>query len=179
MDGPDSTFHRGYARPRMWSQYGSNHRGICLVLDREHLNSQIETHFDSKGRIFCGTVSYVNQHYNDVDAFTLKYEDILEHSLDAVIQRKIEDHHWSYFFTKAEDWESELEWRWVHYGQDSLPEYISIERSLKAIVLGVDFPVVYEPAMIPFGQRYGVPIARITWRNGLPVIVPGPYDPNR
>lgn len=35
--GPVSTWDRGWARSRMWAQYGESHRGVCLVFDRESM----------------------------------------------------------------------------------------------------------------------------------------------
>ena len=30
-------FLRGFARPRMWAQYGGNHQGVCLVFEKYRL----------------------------------------------------------------------------------------------------------------------------------------------
>jgi len=176
-DGVDYSFHRGYARPRMWAQYGDEHRGVCLVLDRNALNDQIGDHLRGRGRVYSGPVEYANWHADEVLAFNLNYGDIVDGSLDAVLQAKVERHHRAYFFTKAEDWSSEIEWRWVVCGTDSKPEDVPLGGSLRAIVLGADFPQVYEPAIVPFGERFSVPIARLCWRNGTPIVMPGPYSP--
>jgi hypothetical protein len=120
----------------------------------------------------------VNLDHREVHAFNLDYSEILHTSLDEVLCGKVEEHWDSYFFTKAEDWSSEIEWRWVLCGQDSEPEHVSIKHSLRAIILGVDFPQVYEPAVVVFGERYQVPIARIHWYNGRPSALPGPFEPD-
>jgi hypothetical protein len=176
-DGLDYTFHRGYARPRMWAQYGGGHSGVCLVLDRKALDNRIRTELIGRGVVYSGPVEYVNSSRDEMLAFHLDHREILAGSLESVLRAKVDRHHRTYFFTKAEDWSSEIEWRWVLRGADSEPEYVSIRDSLKAIVLGEDFPSVYEPAIVPFGERYGVPIARMHWMNGRPQASPGPYEP--
>src|SRR2546423_10786553 len=34
-DMPHDVFGRGYAHSRMWAQYAGNHKGVCLILDKE------------------------------------------------------------------------------------------------------------------------------------------------
>lgn len=176
-DGFDAAFHRGYARPRMWAQYGDGHSGVCLVLDRMALDNRIRTELLGKGVVYAGPVAYANLDDDEQPAFHLNYSEVLAGSLEEVLRTKVDRHHRTFFFTKAEDWSSEIEWRWVVCGTDSEPEYVSIQDSLRAIVLGQDLPSVYEPAIVPFGKRYGVPIARVHWRNGMPLVLPGPYEP--
>jgi hypothetical protein len=160
----------------MWALYGDGHRGVCFILDRNALSDQIESQLLGRGVVYAGPVTYTN-FQDDLPAFELDYRDVLESSLEEVLRAKIARHHRTYFFTKAEDWSSEIEWRWVACGSDNRPVYVSLRDSLRAIVLGVDFPHVYEPAVVPFGKRYGVPIARMHWRNGTPIVLPGPYEP--
>lgn len=90
----------------------------------------------------------------------------------------MEKHHRAYFFTKSEDWSSEIEYRWVLRGADTKAELITIDDSLCGIVLGADYPKGSEAATIPFARRYGAHVARLAWRNGTPLIVPGPYSPD-
>ena len=41
-EGRRTEYARGYARPRMWEQYGQNHEGVCLVFDHERLRFQVD-----------------------------------------------------------------------------------------------------------------------------------------
>lgn len=42
-------FRRGFARPRMWAQYAENHKGVCVILDREALDRAIRAKYAAEG----------------------------------------------------------------------------------------------------------------------------------
>lgn len=178
INGHDYMFHRGFSRPRMWAQYSDNHSGVCLIFNRKALEQTIKEELSHKSDIYFGEVQYVNFHIDEVDAFNLSHKDILDSSLEETLDIKIKQHYKSYFFTKVEDWSNENEWRCVLRGNNSEPEYVSISNSICGIVIGGEFPNVYEPAISPFGEKYSVHISRILWRNGRPTILPGPYNPD-
>lgn len=48
---------KGFDHPRMWAQYGENHRGICLVFDDKRLYSELRI-TQRKRPIFRGRVIY-------------------------------------------------------------------------------------------------------------------------
>lgn len=173
-DGPDYAFHRGYARSRMWAQYGGNHSGVCLIFDRHKLNNCIAQELGSKGKIYSGNVKYLNFDMNYVNAFQVDYDEIASTSLTAALNQKIEQYYKTYFFTKAEDWASEIEWRWVLRGNDVNPEYVSFASSILAIVLGVDFPQKQLPDIEYFALKFNIHLARIVWNNGQPGVLPCP-----
>lgn len=171
-DGIDYIFYRGFARPRMWAQYSQNHQGVCLVFNRQLLHESIQAQLGHKGTVFSGAVEYSNMHHDDWNAFHLDHEAIEKFSLEEILERKITQHYRTYFFHKAEDWSNEIEWRWVLRGQDQMPEFFDFRQAICAVILGVNFPQVYEPLMESFAKKYGIHIARLLWRNGCPIIVP-------
>lgn len=174
----DYMFHRGYSRPRMWAQYANNHTGVCLIFDRDELQKTIESTLSSSGDLYFDDVQYLNYHPDEIDAFHLNYEDIKKSSLEAVLDKKVNMHYKKYFFTKAEDWNGENEWRCLFRGRDVEAEFISIKESIRGIVVGANFQDVYEPSISPFGKEFSIPISKIHWLNGKPMIAPGPYDIN-
>jgi hypothetical protein len=173
--GLDPLFRRGFARPRMWAQYGDGHAGVCLVFDRLRLHDQIIG--VSPGHVvYAGRVKYVDRAQDFARAFNLQYADIRDGKLAGALQAKVAKHYRTYFLTKAKDWSSEIEWRWVIRGINAgpsviaEPEYVPIGQSLAGIVLGVDVPAVYDPAIRPLCEKYGVPLTRLSWPNGLPFV---------
>lgn len=171
-DNFDSTFHRGFARPRMWAQYSKNHSGVCLIFNKKKLQQSIESTLLSKGNIYWDDIEYSNSHTDNDRAFNLNHEEIDNNTLNVVLDNKINEFYKTYFFTKSEDWSSENEWRCVFRGDNKEAEFVSIKESICGIVLGVDFPKVYESAIVPFSEEYSIPIARIQWPNGMPIVVP-------
>jgi hypothetical protein len=150
-----------------------------LILDRSKLHATIEKEFSDRCVLYSGAVEYNNIGVDDGFAFNLDYGEILATSLEGVLDKKIEKHHRTYFFRKAEDWSNEIEWRWVLRGNDAKPVFVPIEDALAGIIIGSDWPSVYDPAIVPFGKKYRVHIARMMWHNGHPSVLPGPYDPDR
>lgn len=107
---------RGFALPRMWAQYCSNHEGVCFIINKEK--------FDNK----LSSVTYVKQSpvdyknfldYYKIDEKQLEqlYNQVDQHSngrlsfIDLVNTNK---HFVRYnYFTKQKDWENEREYRYV------------------------------------------------------------------
>src|SRR5690606_34757584 len=52
---------RGYSKPRMWAQYGSKHRGVCLIFERERLESLLVSQFDAKADLYGSDITYRNR----------------------------------------------------------------------------------------------------------------------
>ena len=55
---PNEIFGRGFARPRLWEQYGGDHAGVCLGFDRTALVTQLETQLKEVGWMRHGDVEY-------------------------------------------------------------------------------------------------------------------------
>jgi hypothetical protein len=176
LNSHDYMFHRGFSKPRMWAQYGRDHTGVCLIMDREKLMQDIEAELSSRGETYISHMNYVNYPQEQVYAFNLDYGEVLKSSLSAVLDSKIHRHHKNYFFTKAEDWANENEWRCLLRGESDDFEYLSIEKSICGIVLGSAFPKVYENAIKPFKERYSIEISRMNWNNGVPQALPCLYE---
>jgi|SRR5215218_407793 len=58
----EEMFGRGWARARMWELYGENHRGACLVFDREQLHSELNESLPDAdvGALYHGPVRYTH-----------------------------------------------------------------------------------------------------------------------
>lgn len=53
---------KGWARSRMWAQYADNHKGVCLIFDKEKLVKSFKKAFDSC-ETYCKEVTYTNNLY--------------------------------------------------------------------------------------------------------------------
>ena len=134
----DNKKYYGYQLPRMWATYGDNHKGVCLVIDKQKfidennidgINSFIEKiDYDVKAS---------NQIFRESYETSMNYEKealkLLNHNLDNI------------FFTKHHDWITEHEIRLV---SNSHNEFCSIKESLKTIILGFDFNLKYKPSIL-------------------------------
>lgn len=160
----------GYARPRMWAQYADNHKGFCLVFDREKLDEKIKQKF--KGKCFPGTVGYDGETFVSLSLFpppaTNLIADIKNLGRVEAARKYVVDHYVSLFLRKNPDWEDETKYRWLIYSTKQKVEDISIEGVIQAVLVGVDFPKIYEPSLIPLCRDLGIPAKRILWKNGIP-----------
>jgi len=126
----------GYGHPRMWSQYADRHKGVCLVLNQESLNSDIKEKAGGY-TLFRGPVLYLKTAGPVGDAYHIQYlDDILDKDIASVMEPHIEKHNKSLFFTKHLDWRAEWEYRWVLRSTDDAPILIPITSSIKGIILG-------------------------------------------
>lgn len=167
---------RAYCKPRMWAQYAGNHQGVSLIFDKQILHETIESKFGCEN-LYYGAVAYGN--FYDVrtagwdkhmDAFLLSAEDIVKEGLDIALSHHREKFHDVFFFQKNKDWEHEAEYRWIIRGQTNEPEFIPIEDSLCAILLGIDYPVKHLQPIHEYCKETNTFLSRIVWANGMPVV---------
>jgi hypothetical protein len=175
---PDSLFHRGWARARMWLQYAEDHKGACVVFDYRLLADSL----DKARRLEDGDVfsispmKYVDKplHIALQGSFATKAEiqDALYELTDD--GRNIAD----LFFTKNTDWQSEEEvrvlallWKWSE--EVAGPLDLPYGDSLRAVVLGEDFgtPDWLHQAL----KSRSLPeedVLRASWVDGAPILKP-------
>jgi len=137
----DHINERGFTHPRMWAQYGSNHRGVCFVLDKGDVSNAVRAVGGHEAILFCGAVKYCNRPVlpNFADSPYGINVDVLERiGQEAYIKQHLRYHVKRLFFEKARDWRDECELRWVLF--NSLKEYVYFDASaaIKGIVFGAD-----------------------------------------
>ncbi|MBA3469261.1 MAG: DUF2971 domain-containing protein [Herpetosiphonaceae bacterium] len=176
-DHEDRMLRSGFGHPRMWAQYGENHKGVCLVLDQQKLHAAIVATLGSDN-LFSGPVNYLNTTYGPVaqngsSAYDLAYvEPLLEHGLGTILEPYIRRFHRDLFFTKHLDWRDEWEYRWVYRSKDGEPVFIPIAQCLEAVILGADCDEVTSDRLIHQCQDHGVPAYRAFWHGWAMSLMP-------
>ena len=69
---------------------------------------------------------------------------------------------------KSKDWDNQLEYRWLIHSRNDSPEYISIDGILEEVLVGEEFPRVYDPSLTALCAALNVTAKRIHWFNGMP-----------
>jgi hypothetical protein len=156
----------GYSRPRMWAQYAENHKGVCLIFDGVKLNRNIHEELGARCQIIQGRVLYND--YTPTRVSPLLYSEIENYGSIEAVRRHTFAYHQDYFFRKYPDWEGETEYRWIAHSLDKSPEYVSVDNAIKAVLVGVDFPQVYEHSLILLCKELKISAGRMEWVNGLP-----------
>ena len=87
-------YTKGFARPRMWAQYGQNHTGVCLVFKRDNVVSKFSKDFENEIH-YAGNVSYepiVSILSENMYAQELLSEEV-RRSVNDIISEKITKYH--------------------------------------------------------------------------------------
>ncbi|MBT2727821.1 DUF2971 domain-containing protein [Bacillus sp. ISL-75] len=158
---------RGFAHPRMWAQYAGNHTGICLVFDKYKLNKIIKNNFHDKGTVYHNNVSYGQFSENLISAFYLNYDDIKKDGIEECAKNHLNLYNNELFFSKTPDWKDEWEYRYVVFSnQQNEYENVKYEDALERIILGADFPRVYETLIVEYCKKYNISASKMFWNNG-------------
>ena len=156
-------YHRGFGKSRMWSQYAENHKGICIVFDKELLISSIKKQITDSD-LFYEKVSYDNQLKKLIASLELTEKDA-DSSEKELFERSFKE----YLFTKLKDFEHEQEYRIciLDKSKDTSKIDIIIKDSLKAIILGVSFPTeAYKILLDDYKNKYKIEIYKMDSSNG-------------
>ena len=137
----------GYEYSKMWAHYGENHKGICLLLDKEEF---LKENADIVNPEYFKKVNYTEfdptkpyEGHRIVDYNAMKHV-----GKEKYLKEHFRKIHMDYlYFTKDKEWESERESRLMHFSEKAENEYCSIKESLKQIYLGVDFNKHYLPSL--------------------------------
>ncbi len=160
-------FNKGYLRPRMWSQYGKNHTGVCLVFHKNKLYDKLSETIRKYENAFIVNrrVSYTNKVLNQRGVYK-----ILTKDLKLSPKSFIEQNARFFLFTKFLDYKDEQEYRFVVFGlEKSLKDfYIDIQSFLVGIICGYNFHPQYIPIIQRYAKRNGVPAFKIHWAEWFP-----------
>jgi hypothetical protein len=166
-----SPYMYGYNRSRMWAQYAENNSGICLEFNKDALIRRIQSDLKKQDqKVFHGRMNYDD--YKSLAPRTIEFSGRRLEEMDEIIREHIIKHYKGIFFYKSTDWHTEFEYRWILHCNDYLSEhFVSISDSLTSIIVGPDFPEVYEPSLISTCQGLKIPIGRLRWESGWPRLI--------
>lgn len=166
-------FYKGWAKSRMWYQYGDYHTGVCLVFNRQELLAAIkQDRYMNNIHPLAGPVKYDDKEfYALID--TLGEE--LKNATD--IQQFIRDNLYKLLFLKNSDYRDEDEFRFAlpgylnDLGMECLIDY---KLALKACLLGYKYDSYYDPIINELSSQHNIPFFRLQWFQGTPTINRGP-----
>jgi hypothetical protein len=165
-------FLRGFCRSRMWAQYADRHTRVCLVFDGIKLDQSIKEVLGATSTIFSGPVRYQDQwdkeSLTEIGAFFLSYKEIGNADFSTGLRSHFLRNYEKFFLRKSRDWETEFEYRWLVHNTVLGPEYVPISASLHSVIVGVDFPKVYEPSLIEVCKNLNISAGRMYWTGRVP-----------
>lgn len=158
----------GCCKPRMWSQYGEDHKGVVLAFDSEKLKSTLSKQFKGQSKILANNMSY--------ELINIKEQLILDSN--KIISCELEDYCIKFlfenadllFFNKNPDYKEENEYRIIIKSPNSNNIYFDIKDSLIAVLIGDIFPDGLLPSLKYLCNKLNVECKRVYWEAGIPLL---------
>ncbi|MCL1066146.1 DUF2971 domain-containing protein [Shewanella olleyana] len=157
-------------KSRMWSQYGDNHSGICIVISKSKLLAQLQEQYGETHIINARNVSYdepnLKSKIHGLDVATPELDNTSNHN---IALNHIKVHLQPLLFNKQPDYKDENEFRVVltlmrpQVKTDFI--FVDLIKCINSIVLGDAFPEVYKPTMLDLAKRLGVPCQKLSWES--------------
>ena len=168
----DEGFLYGACKPRMWAHYGENHKGVCLKFNGLKFDTQLRNTVDGvdkNRKIFCDKVKYVD--FGDtLDSSSIDYTELSEIGITKGLRKHLVKFHKQFFLSKARDWETESEFRWLVYSESKEFELLPIKGIIEEVIVGFDFPRVYYPTLFELCELLDIHVREIIWTNGYPIV---------
>jgi|LNAP01.1.fsa_nt_gb hypothetical protein len=165
-------FSRGFAKSRMWAQYGGNHSGVCLIFNKRILDKIIAEQFgNSHNDIYQGSVHYTNRPIADdiyKSAYTINYPYYKKLGLSEYTRRHLFTHYPRLFFEKSTDWQGEEEYRWVIVSDVEDDLYLQFENALVGVVFGESTNEQDISQIVHLVKDNGVKFEKMKWKNCTP-----------
>lgn len=165
-------FSRGFAKSRMWAQYGVNHSGVCLIFNKKIIEERITEQFgNSQNDIYPGSVNYSNRSIaEDIykSAYTINYPSYNNLGLFAYFRRHLYTHHPRLFFEKSSDWQDEDEYRWVIVSNQEDDLYLQFDNALVGVVFGENTNEQDISQIVHSVKTGGVQFEKMKWKNCTP-----------
>ncbi len=165
---PDRRFGMGWARSPMWQYYADNHRGVCLIFDREKLTRVVEEQLQARdadsrsGPVRYSQTGLAGEHHVSLSL------DATTHGADQG-RRHLRQHAIQYFFVKLVDWENEHEFRFVEVSEQGGYSFVEYRDALLGMMLGHKFPEHLEERAVDLATDTGIDISQILWAFNGPI----------
>lgn len=176
MDGSLTGSHmqdicnRGFAKPRMWAQYGNNHHGVCLVLKRNKLDRAIVASF-SKHVVLRGRVKYTNRPLlegPDDHDYQINIDALEDLGLQQYAKLHVQHYFRRLFLEKMTDWRDEAEYRWIVFADTRDELYVPLDECLEGLIFGEATTIRDIKTMMELAEPIGAQCMRLKWRNCAP-----------
>ena len=156
----------GWNKSRMWSQYGENHSGICLVFSREALHRKLAELDLPGGWHEAKQVTYRLHGRIGVNGYTLDGNLLCKQGVEAYCTNHIHLHVDDLFFTKDIDYRDESEFRIVVYDRNDTLQYLQIDDAVRGVIAGDRTSEVYFPLLKQLSAKFNAECRQVYWDRG-------------
>lgn len=166
--GDSTVSDEGWAKSRMWIQYGDRHEGCCLVFSKEKLKGAIDR---TTGRVesafppwdeavwyIKGLKGHEPPEPNVIDRIGA------EEYARGYMARNYHD----IYFKKDIDFRDESEYRFVIVSPQGGIEYVDISDSIKGVIVGYKATAGQAASVAISCKELSIEVSRMTWESGFP-----------
>ena len=160
----------GWEKSRMWSQYGQNYYGICLVFSKKELETFLSKKKSHIKFYKIDSIEYTQQRplWPNIFGNKLQEEGIEKYSL-----KYIKENYKKLFFLKHVDYRDEAELRLVILDSDKKFEYLDITSFIKGVIVGDRTSMAYIPSIYQFCQCLKIECLKASWYRNRPQMILG------
>ena len=163
IPGQGQTKLSGYARLRMWAQYGENFYGACIAFSAKCLKEGL----GERAVIYAKPVLYDKDlGRNDSVILDADANEFMGRSKEEWATRYIQDHLDQIFFSKHEDYRDEKEYRIVVHDPNDLFEHLNISGCVNAVLLGDRTEPVYDEIVKKLCNQMNTECKKVIWHRG-------------
>jgi len=157
---------KGWSKSRMWSQYGQNHYGICLVFSKKELE-RLLSEMESQIRDYrANYVKYSQEYGFDWEAITLDGNRLQSEGVEGYSFNHVMENSEELFFRKHIDYRDEAEFRVVVFDPDKELEYLDVSSFIKCVIVGDRTPEAYIPLINQMCTDLNIESRRAYWERG-------------
>lgn len=156
-------------KPRMWSQYANEHKGCCIIFEKNIIDTKFKELEIQKENKYKDIINYNQKEYSTIEIKQNTAEECRTHvrnNLSSEIWKQKE----KYLFCKHKDWETENEFRYVIFQRQKQKLSINITEAIHEIYLGEKVSRLYASFIYTWLKSKGINSYKIKWRNGHPTI---------
>lgn len=158
----------GCFRPRMWSQYGEGHFGVCLAFSLKAIEEEFEKNYSRNKDFFSRHIEYRDFPIISQKSLIMNGNRLATLGKEKYADEFINENWEELFFLKHKDYKDEVEHRIIQKADEPHEEflYFGISNCIRAIVLGERFNEVYKPLIESYTNNLGIFVRKLHWHNG-------------
>jgi len=160
---------KAFNHPRMWAQYGENHKGVCLIFDLESISKKVQSLEQIKviqDRVIYSE-KYLMELLDEEDPYWINTEQLEQLGIEKYYLKHVMANKRIYYFRKHLDWKDESEYRIVLINDSENERLIDIGDCLKALIIGSKTPKPYFESLSSLCDAFDISLFQMNWKNGF------------